>query len=106
MGAGGGLVKPPQVILWCPRSQEPLSPGGLFPVTFDSFVDSDGSFIHYLMLLLEWPQVLGLDSRVMGEDFHPERQLRAEAGEALSSSAWSGSWLRGVCVCVRPLQPV
>lgn len=36
------------------------------------------------MLSLERPQVLGLDSRVMGGDFHPERQLRAEAREALS----------------------
>lgn len=41
-------------------------------------------FFYSLMLSLEWPQVLGLDSRVMGGDFHPERQQRAEAGEVLS----------------------
>lgn len=35
----------------------------------------------------------------MGEDFHPERQLRAEAGEALSSSAWSGELAEGACAC-------
>lgn len=34
-----------------------------------------------------------MDDRVKGGDFHPERQPRAEAGEALSLAHVEGNWL-------------
>ena len=75
--------KAPQVILLCSRSREPLSPGGLsqslWILLLILVVLLFFWFFYSLMLSLERPQVLGLDSRVMGGDFHPERQLRAEA---------------------------
>lgn len=71
---------------------------------FDSSIDSGGSFILSVCLLfdalLEWPQVLGLDDRVKGGDFHPERQPGAEAGEALSLAHVEGELAVGrMSVC-------
>lgn len=65
----------------CSRSQEPLSPGGLFPVTLDSFVDSDGSFI--LLVLLFFDAIIGMASGVgFGQPCDGWRLSPREAAES------------------------